>query len=35
MMTPKKGKYLFSKSELKRWGLELPDDIAELTEWME
>lgn len=35
MMTPKKGKYLFSRSELERWEIELPDDIAELTEWME
>lgn len=33
--TPEQGQYLFSKSELKRWKLKLPDNIARQTEWLD
>lgn len=35
IVTPKKGRYLFSKSELLRWKLILPADIEHQVEWMQ
>jgi hypothetical protein len=29
------GRFLFSKSQLKKWGLSLPDDIAKVAEYVE
>lgn len=33
--TPTQWQYLFSKSELKRWGLRLPKDLLEEVEWLD
>lgn len=32
--TPKKGEFIFSLSEMKRWRLSLPEDIARQTHWL-
>ena len=33
--TPSRGKYVFSRSELKRWNIKLPTDISEQVNWRE
>jgi len=35
VVTPKKGSYVYSRYELGRWGIHLPDDIVRLTEFKE
>lgn len=34
IITPTQGQYLFSKTQLKRWNIELPDFIAKQAEWV-
>lgn len=31
--TPSQGEYIFSRTQLKRWQIELPEDIARKTQW--
>ncbi|WP_415904283.1 ABC transporter substrate-binding protein [Neptuniibacter sp. QD48_55] len=35
IITPKQGRYLFSKTQVDRWNLKLPTDIEKHVEWIE
>lgn len=35
ILTPKQGRYLFSKAQLQRWQLDLPPNIIKQVEWLE